>query len=39
MDVSPFQAMYLIPRRGFIYTISADVYAFLFAFSSVLACV
>ena len=39
MDVLLFRAMYFMVRQGFVYTILVNIYAFWFAFSSVLACV
>jgi hypothetical protein len=39
MTISPFSAMYLMVREGFIYTIAADIYAFRLAFSTILHCV
>ena len=39
MAVLPFSGMYFMARKGFIYTIAADIYAFQLAFSSTLHCV
>ena len=34
MVILPFLALFFMARRGFVYTISADIYAHRFAFSS-----
>ena len=39
MVVLPLQAIKNMARKGFVYTISADVYAHRFAFSSILHCI
>ena len=39
MAVLPFLAMSFIARKGFVYTIVVDIYAFRLAFSSILNCV
>ena len=39
MVVLPFLVMYLVIRRGFIYTIVAYIYACRLAFGSILPCV
>ena len=39
MTISPFSAMFFMVRRGFVYTIAVDIYAFRLAFSSILHCV
>ena len=39
MDVLPFLAMFLMERKGYVYTFAVDFYAFRFAFSSILPCV
>jgi len=36
MAILPFLAMRFMPRRGFIYTIKADIYAFHCAFCTIL---
>ena len=36
MAILPFLAMYFMALKGFVYTIAMDVYAFRFAFSSIL---
>ena len=36
MAILPFFAMRFMPRRGFIYTIKADIYAFHCAFCTIL---
>ena len=37
--ISPFSAQCFMARRGFIYTIAVDIYAFRHAFSTILPCV
>ena len=39
MDVLPFLAMCFMVLKGFVYTISVDIYTFCVAFSSTLHCV
>ena len=39
MAILPLSAMFFMARKGFIYTITVDIYAFRFAFSSILPCV
>ena len=39
MDVLPFLAMCFMVLKGFVYTISVDIYTFCVAFSSTLYCV
>ncbi len=39
MAVLPFSGMCFMARKGFIYTIAADIYAFRLAFSGILHCV
>ena len=39
MVILPFLAMYLVVRKGFIYTIAAYIYAYRLAFCSILPCV
>ena len=39
MVILPFSAMFFMIRRGFVYTIAVDIYAFRLAFSSILSCV
>ena len=39
MVVLPFSAMLFMVRKGFVYTITVDVYAFHPAFSTILHCV
>ena len=39
MTISHFSAMFFMVRRGFVYTIAVDIYAFRLAFSSILHCV
>ena len=39
MVILPFLAMYLVVRKGFIYTIAAYIYAYRLAFGSILPCV
>ena len=39
MPISPFLPLFLMARRGFVYTISADIYAHWPAFSSKLHCI
>ena len=36
MDILPLLAMCFMARKGFLYTISMDIYAFQLAFSSIL---
>ena len=35
MDVLPPSAMFFMARKGFVYTISVDIYAFHLAFTSI----
>ena len=39
MAILPFSAMFLRARKGFVYTITVDIYALRLAFSSILLCV
>ena len=39
MAILPFIAMFLRDRKGFVYTVAVDIYAFRLAFSSILLCV
>ena len=39
MAILPFRAMYFMARKGFIYTIAVDIYAYRLAFSIILPCV
>ena len=39
MVILPFLVMYLVVRKGFIYTIAAYIYAYRLAFCSILPCV
>ena len=39
MVILPFLAMYLVVRKGFIYTITAYIYAYRLVFCSILPCV
>ena len=39
MGVLPFLVMFFMAQAGFIYTIAVDIYAFRFAFSSILHCI
>ena len=39
MVISPLRAIKNVVRKGFVYTISAYVYAFRFAFSCILYCI
>jgi len=39
MAILPLSAMFFMARKGFIYTIAVDIYAFRFALSSILPCV
>jgi len=39
MSISPFSTLFLMVRRGFVYTISADIYARRPAFSSKTHCI
>ncbi len=39
MPILPFWAMFLMALKGYVYTISVDIYAFGFAFSSILPCI
>ena len=39
MVVWPFRASKNMVQKGFVYTISADVYAYRFTFSSILHCI
>ena len=39
MVILPFLAMCFMVRKGFVYTITMDIYAFRLAFSSILLCV
>jgi len=39
MAILPFRAMYFMARKGFIYTIAVDIYAYRPAFSIILPCV
>ena len=39
MAILPFLAMCFMVRKGFVYTIAVDIYAFCLAFSSILLCV
>ena len=35
MPILPFLAMYFMPRKGFVYTIEADIYTFHYVFSTI----
>ena len=39
MAILPFLSMYLMVLKGFVYTISVDIYAFRLAFSGILHCI
>ena len=39
MVILPFLVMYLVVRKGFIYTIAAYIYAYRLAFGSILSCI
>ena len=39
MAILPFHAMYFMARKGFIYTIAVDIYAYQLALSIILPCV
>ena len=39
MVILPFLAMYLVVRKGFIYTITAYIYTYRLVFCSILPCV
>jgi len=39
MAILPFLAMCFIARKGFVYTISVDIYAFRRAFSTISPCI
>lgn len=39
MAILAFLTMYLMVRKGFVYTVAVDVYAYRLAFSRILACV
>ena len=39
MGVLPLLAMFFMVRKGFVHAISADIYAFRLAFSSILHCI
>ena len=39
MVILPFLALFFMARRGFVYTISADIYAYRLEFSSKLHCI
>ena len=39
MVVLPFWVMFFMARKGFVYTIAVDVYAFRLVFSSTMQCV
>ena len=39
MVVLPFFAIFFMARKGFVYTIAVDVYAFRLAFSCILHCI
>ena len=39
MVVLPFWVMFFMARKGFVYTIAVDVYAFHLAFSTILHCI
>ena len=39
MGILPFLVLFLMVRKGFIYTIGADIYAFRLAFCSILHCI
>ena len=39
MAILPFRSMYFMARKGFIYTIAVDIYAYRPAFSIILPCV
>ena len=39
MVIMPFLAMYFMVRKGFVYTIAVDIYAFRLVFSSILPCI
>ncbi len=39
MVIMPFLAMYFMVRKGFVYTIVVDIYAFRLVFSSILHCI
>jgi len=39
MAILPLSAMFFMARKGFVYTITVDIYSFHLAFSSILHCV
>ena len=39
MAILPFLSMYLMVLKGFVYTISVDIYAFRLTFSGILHCI
>ncbi len=39
MVILPFFAMFFMARKGFVYTIAVDIYAFHLAFSTILHCI
>ena len=39
MAILPFLAICFMDLKGFVYTIAMDIYAFCFAFSSILRCI
>ncbi len=39
MVIMPFIAVSFIARKGFVYTIAVDIYAFRLVFSSILHCI
>ena len=39
MVILPLSAMFLMARKGFVYTISVDIYAFHLAFCTILHCI
>ena len=39
MVIMPRLAMYFMVRKGFVYTITVDIYAFRLVFSSILHCI
>jgi len=39
MPILPFWAMFLMALKGYVYTISVDIYAYRLAYSGILPCV
>ena len=39
MVILPFSTIFFMARKGFVYTIAVDVYAFHLAFSTILHCI